>query len=92
MIKVIEDVKNIGKTIKHDIEAVEKRDPASRGKLEIVLTNQGIHAIWSYRRDLIEHNANHDDRGINNIINDSFFRFVSHAFSLRQEKPDNKYD
>ena len=49
MIKVIEDVKNIWTIIKYDVEAVEKRDPASRGKLEIVLTNQGIHAIWSYR-------------------------------------------
>ncbi len=49
MIKIIENVKNAGKLIKSDIEAVEKRDPASKGKLEIILTNQGIHAIWSYR-------------------------------------------
>ena len=37
MIKVIEEVKNIWTIIKYDIEVVEKRDPASRGKLEIVL-------------------------------------------------------
>ena len=49
MVRVIEDVKNIWKIIKNDVEAVEKRDPASRGKLEIILTNQGVHAIWSYR-------------------------------------------
>ena len=53
MIGVIEDVKNtvilIKNEIKSDIEAVQKRDPASRGKIEILLTNQGIHAILSYR-------------------------------------------
>ncbi len=53
MIRVIEDVKNIVSSIKNeiknDIEAVRKRDPASRGKLEILLTNQGVHAILSYR-------------------------------------------
>ena len=53
MIGVIEDVKNtvilIKNEIKSDIEAVQKRDPASRGKIEILLTNQGVHAILSYR-------------------------------------------
>lgn len=49
MARVIDDVKNIGKSIKCDIEAVKKRDPAARGKFEILLTNQGLHAIWSYR-------------------------------------------
>ena len=53
MIRVIEDVKYIGKTIKNeiknDIEAVKERDPAARGKLEIFLTHQGVHAILSYR-------------------------------------------
>lgn len=49
MIGVIEDVKNIGRSIKYDIEAVQKRDPASRGKIEILLTNQGVHAILLYR-------------------------------------------
>ena len=49
MIRVIEDVKNIGKSIKYDIDAVKKRDPASRSKIDILLTNQGVHAILSYR-------------------------------------------
>ena len=53
MVRVIEDVKGlvtrIKNEIKNDVEAVQKRDPASRGKLEIILTNQGIHAILSYR-------------------------------------------
>ena len=49
MARVIDDVKNIGKSIKCDIEAVRERDPAARGKFEILLTNQGLHAIWSYR-------------------------------------------
>ncbi len=53
MLRVIEDVKYIGKAIKNeiknDIEAVQKRDPASRGKFEIFFTNQGVHAIWLYR-------------------------------------------
>ena len=53
MIRVIEDVKifvkSIKNEIKNDIYAVQKRDPASRGKIEILLTNQGVHAILSYR-------------------------------------------
>ena len=53
MVRVIEDVKNIGKSIwneiKNDIGAVQRGDPASRGKIEILLTNQGVHAILSYR-------------------------------------------
>ena len=53
MIRVIEDVKNVWKAIKteikNDIDAVQRGDPAARGKLEILLTNQGVHAILSYR-------------------------------------------
>ena len=53
MIRIIEDVKWIGNSIyfeiKNDIEAVRKRDPASRGRIEILLTNQGVHAILFYR-------------------------------------------
>ena len=53
MIRVVEGVKNIGKSIKNeiknDIDAVQRGDPAARGKLEIFLTNQGVHAILSYR-------------------------------------------
>ena len=53
MVRVIEDVKSIINSIKNeiknDIEAVQKRDPASRGKIEIFLTNQGVHAILLYR-------------------------------------------
>jgi len=53
MFTVIEDVKYIGMSIineiKNDIEAVQKRDPASRGGLEIFLTAQGVHAILIYR-------------------------------------------
>ena len=53
MVRVIEDVKSTVKSIrneiKNDIEAVQKRDPASRGKIEILLINQGVHAILFYR-------------------------------------------
>ena len=53
MINVIDDVKNIARSIKNeiknDIDAVQKGDPASRGRVEIFLTNQGVHAILSYR-------------------------------------------
>ena len=56
MIRVIEDVKYIGKTIKNeiknDIEVVKERDPAARGKVEIFLTHQGVHAILSYRIEI----------------------------------------
>ena len=53
MIRVIEDVKyvwnSIKNEIKNDINAVKERDPASRGRVEILLINQGVHAILSYR-------------------------------------------
>ena len=53
MIRLIDDVKNIGKAIKaeikRDMDAVQKRDPAACGKFEILLTNQGVHAILLYR-------------------------------------------
>ncbi|MBO5716055.1 MAG: serine O-acetyltransferase [Clostridia bacterium] len=53
MIGVIEDVKSIvisiKNEIKYDVEAVQSRDPVSRGKVEIFLTNQGVHAILLYR-------------------------------------------
>ena len=53
MIRVIEDVKSmvlsIKNEIKNDIEAVQSGDPSARGKLEILITNQGIHAILFYR-------------------------------------------
>lgn len=53
MVRVIEDVKYIWKSIKNeiknDIDAVSEGDPAARGKLEIFLTNQGVHAILLYR-------------------------------------------
>lgn len=53
MARVVEDVKSIVNSIKNeiknDVEAVKKRDPASRGRFEIFLTNQGVHAILSYR-------------------------------------------
>ena len=71
MIGLIEDVKNIGKAIKNeiknDIEAVQKRDPAARGKIEILLTNQGVHAILSYR--------------VAHLLYDNNFKFVAKIIS-----------
>lgn len=32
-----------------DIRAIQKKDPAARHALEIFLTYNGMHAIWSYR-------------------------------------------
>ena len=53
MRNIIYHVKNIGRSIKNevknDIEAVQFRDPAARGRLEILLTNQGVHAILMHR-------------------------------------------
>ena len=49
MVRIIEDVKSIVTEIKNDVEAVKERDPASRGRTEIFLTNQGVHAILIYR-------------------------------------------
>ena len=49
----INHVKNVGSSIKNeiknDIDAVQSRDPSAGGRLEIFLTNQGVHAILSYR-------------------------------------------
>lgn len=44
--KVGRDIKN---EVKNDIDAVKDRDPAARSSLEILLTNQGVHAILLYR-------------------------------------------
>ena len=44
--KIFVAVKN---EIKSDVGAVRERDPSSWGILEIILTSQGVHAIWLYR-------------------------------------------
>ena len=53
MTKMIEGVKRVGSSIKReiesDIDAVRERDPASRGRVMILLTHQGVHAILSHR-------------------------------------------
>ena len=50
---LLNHVKRIGRKIKkeieNDVEAVKSRDPASRSKIEILITNQGVHAILLYR-------------------------------------------
>ena len=35
--------------IKEDIHAALERDPAARGKLEILLVYSGLHAVWAHR-------------------------------------------
>lgn len=32
-----------------DIKTIKEKDPAARHFLEIILTSQGLHAIWTYR-------------------------------------------
>ncbi|MBU1020234.1 MAG: serine O-acetyltransferase [Firmicutes bacterium] len=32
-----------------DIKTVKRKDPAARNALEIILTSNGMHAVWSYR-------------------------------------------
>lgn len=63
MRNLINHVKNIGRSIKNevknDIEAVQFRDPAARGRFEILLTNQGVHAILIYRVAHILWGKNH---------------------------------
>ena len=50
---LLNHVKRIGRKVKreivNDIEAVKLRDPASRSEIEILITNQGVHAILLYR-------------------------------------------
>ena len=35
--------------MKSDIQSIKRRDPAARNTLEIILTNNGMHAVWLYR-------------------------------------------
>lgn len=35
--------------ISKDIKAIKRRDPAARHALEILLTHNGMHAVWIYR-------------------------------------------
>lgn len=35
--------------IRSDIKAIKRRDPAARYALEIILTYNGMHAVWIYR-------------------------------------------
>ena len=35
--------------IRSDIIAIKRRDPAARHALEIILTYNGMHAVWTYR-------------------------------------------
>lgn len=51
--------KSVKDEIKNDIDAVKDRDPASRGKIEIFFTSQGIHAILIYRVAHFLHLKNH---------------------------------
>ena len=50
---MIDCVKRMGRTIKNEVDdgigAVLERDPASNNKFEILLTNQGLHAILMHR-------------------------------------------
>ena len=63
MMNFINHVKRTGSLIfdeiKNDIDAVQFRDPASRGRIEIFLTHQGVHAILSYRVSHVLWNKNH---------------------------------
>ena len=49
----LDQVKKAGKSIKNEIKndilAVKERDPAARSGFEIILTNQGVHAILLHR-------------------------------------------
>lgn len=36
-------------TLKKDIDAVMKRDPAARTRMEVVLSYPGLHAVWGHR-------------------------------------------
>ena len=35
--------------LRSDIQAIKRRDPAARHALEIILTYNGMHAVWTYR-------------------------------------------
>ena len=47
--KIGDAIKAVKDEINDDIEAVRERDPAAKGKAEILLLNSGVHAILCYR-------------------------------------------
>jgi len=40
---------NLLKMFKEDVDVVFDQDPAARGRIEVILTYAGLHAIWSHR-------------------------------------------
>lgn len=47
--KIGDAIKAIKNEINDNIEAVRERDPAARGRVEVLLLNSGVHAILCYR-------------------------------------------
>jgi serine O-acetyltransferase len=37
------------RSIKEDLDAASRQDPAARNRLEVFLTYPGLHAVWGYR-------------------------------------------
>ena len=35
--------------LRSDIQTIKQKDPAARGAISIILTYNGMHAIWTYR-------------------------------------------
>ncbi len=48
MIHITED-RNDSSTLFSDVEAVLRRDPAARTRIEVILAYPGLHALWMYR-------------------------------------------
>lgn len=67
------------KTIKEDIDAALKIDPAASGVLDVILTYPGIHAVWFYR---ISHKLwIHDFRLLAKMIS-IFARFLTGGIEI----------
>lgn len=48
-LKSVEEVNNMFKNMKSDIQAVFENDPAARRLFEVIFTYSGLHAIWAQR-------------------------------------------
>ena len=74
----LDQVKKAGKIIKNeiknDIRAVKERDPAARSGFEILLTNQGVHAILLHR---VAHFLDNRDHKCFAKIISQFSRFLT---------------
>jgi len=48
-LKLLRTIQNIAQSLREDVEAAKRNDPAARNSLEVILTYPGVHALWMHR-------------------------------------------